>query len=426
MARGRRSSFRDKVSRNSQQQRSKTANYGHLLLPRGINIFKEVPGGRVSLDFLPYVVTDKRHPDRDEEVGIAVEDSLWYRRPYKLHRNIGADNVSIVCPTSFGGKCPICDWRAKMLAEGTKWDDKVVKSLRPSDRNLYYVVPKQAKDFEEKPHIWDISQFLFQKKLNDELAEDDNFNDFPDLESGLTLRIRFSEEEFEKNKFADTARIDFAARDYKYTEADIEKLPPLDDVLDVKTYRDIERIFLDEAIPEDAEKPSAAGHRSPDADDDDDDDNTDRRTELRAYDAGVKAARDGDAEDECPYTPSQRVLYAAWRKGWGEETERAARVKSERSSEHRREPEPEPEPETQRRRRSAEPEPAPSSRRKAKSEDDDDKAGRRAAPESEKSDNCPHGHRFGADNDLKKECDECKVWSACADAREAASKSRAA
>ena len=33
---------------------------------------------------------------------------------------------------------------------------------------------------------------------------------------------------------------------------------------------------------------------------------------------------------------------------------------------------------------------------------------------------CPHGHKFGIDTDEKAECDECKVWTACCDARDRA------
>ncbi len=51
------------------------------------------------------------HPDRDEEYGIAVPGSLWYKRPYWLHRGVGPENVSIVCPSSIGKKCPICEYR---------------------------------------------------------------------------------------------------------------------------------------------------------------------------------------------------------------------------------------------------------------------------------------------------------------------------
>jgi hypothetical protein len=148
------------------------------LLPRGVNIFKEEAGGRIALDFLPYIVEDSHHPDRDEEREIAIEGTLWYRRPYKLHRAIGVTNVSIICPLSIGRKCPICEHRAALLEKGAKWQDPEIKAMRPSDRNLYYVIPKGHTKFEEKPYLWDMSQFLFQEALNNELEENEEFGDF--------------------------------------------------------------------------------------------------------------------------------------------------------------------------------------------------------------------------------------------------------
>src|SRR5271167_1155673 len=93
-----RGSFRAKVVHNSQQQLRKESNYGHLKLPRGVNVFKEEAGGRINLDILPYFVTDKRHPDRDDDLDIARVGGLWYKRPYRLHRSIGVKDTSVVCP----------------------------------------------------------------------------------------------------------------------------------------------------------------------------------------------------------------------------------------------------------------------------------------------------------------------------------------
>jgi len=208
-------------------------------------MFREEPNTRVRLDFLPYRVTDPHHPDRDEELGIAVEGELWYKRPYKLHRNIGINNETIVCPTSVGKPCPICEYRARLLKEGSKWDDDAVRALRPSDRNLYVVVPLGHREYEEKPHVWDISQACFQKALNEELEEDEDRAVFPDLEEGYTLRIRFSEEKFGKNTFADTSRIDFIERDSVYSEDILEQVPNLDEVLTILPYKEIEAKLFD-------------------------------------------------------------------------------------------------------------------------------------------------------------------------------------
>ncbi len=240
----RKSKFAGKVANNAERQRNKASSYGYLALPRGVNIFKEEPGSRMLLDIMPYKVTDAKHPDRDDELEIATPESLWYKRPFKLHRSIGPNNDSVVCPNSIGKKCPICEHRAKLISDGADWDDETVKALRSSDRNLYVVIPKGHKKYDEKPHIWNISQFLFQSKLNDELGEDEDLGVFPDLEEGLTLRIRFSEETFGGNTYADTSRIDFEARDAAYSEEILKDIPALDDVIPIPNYASVERLFF--------------------------------------------------------------------------------------------------------------------------------------------------------------------------------------
>lgn len=235
------SKFRDAVVRNSKKQKSQGSQFGYLKLPKNINIFKESVG-RISLDILPYVVKDPRHPDRDEDLEIAVPGSLWYKRPFKIHRSIGPEETTVICPTSVGKKCPICDYAIKLKREGA--DPEELRALKPSRRNLYYVVPINHKEYDEKPHIWDISQYLFQDKLNEEITEDEDLAVFPDLEEGLTLRLRFSESHFGKNTFAEISRIDFVEREGSYDEEDIEKLPSLDDVLDIKSYDELESLFF--------------------------------------------------------------------------------------------------------------------------------------------------------------------------------------
>ena len=238
-------SFADKVRANIEKQKSQKSQYGYLKLLKGVNVFKEEPGSRVKLDILPYVVTDPNHPDRDDELGIAVPGALWYKRPFKLHRNIGYNNMPLVCPTSIGKRCPICEYKQRLLKEGKDWRDDSVKALKTYLRNLYIVVPLDNKNYEERPYVWDISDHLFQNKLSTELEENPEYANFPDLEDGYTLRIRFTEEQFGKNKFADTSRIDFEKREKKYDESILDKVPNLDEVLVVLPYEQIEAKFFD-------------------------------------------------------------------------------------------------------------------------------------------------------------------------------------
>jgi len=247
------SRFSGKVKANAQKTKQAGSQYGYLNLPQGVGIYSPEPGGKAWLDILPYEVTDKRHPDRDDELGIAIPGELWWKRPFKIHRNIGSENDAVVCLSSIGKKCPICEYRADQIKKGA--DKEETDALKTSARNLYVVIPKRSRKYEEKPHIWDISQFLFQNLLTEELEEDDNYDRFPDLEQGFTLRIRFDSQTIGNSKpFAEASRIDFEERKEQYNEDILDDIPDLDEVLNILSYSQLEAKFLEmdnEPEPED-------------------------------------------------------------------------------------------------------------------------------------------------------------------------------
>jgi len=250
MAKKKKSSFRGKVSKDSQRQKRAGSSYGYLQLPKGIPVYSPTPGAREKIDIIPYTVSFDKHPDRDDEYQIAQVGDLWYKRPFRTHRQVGADNETVVCLTSFGKKCPICEYRKKRAKEGADKDE--LKAYNSSQRNLYLVIPRGVKKREEEIHIFDMSQYLFQNLLNEELEEDEQYEVFPDLEEGLTLRVRWSEESFGGNKYAEANRIDFIERHTLIEEDLIEDIPDLDKVLIELPYKEMELKFFE--MDEDSEE----------------------------------------------------------------------------------------------------------------------------------------------------------------------------
>lgn len=371
------SKFRGTVSTNSQKQKIQGASYGHLRLPRGVNVFKEEPGGRAFLDIMPYRVTDSAHPDYDSQSGIAEVGGLWYKRPYKLHRSIGSQNDSLVCPTSVGKRCPICEHRAKRIKEGAPEDE--TKELKPSLRNLYCVIPLGMDKYQETYHIWDISQYLFQDMLNDEIGENQDFEVFPDLEEGLSLRLRFSEEALGKNKYAKISRIDFEEREEGYDEAILKELPLLDEVLIILSYKEVEAKFfeLDDDVDESISPRMQRASKSAPAVADDDDSKQRQRKTLKKPAAPVEEPPiEEEEEDDTPAPP--------------------------RAKTPRRAAEPEPEAKAPARKAPGKVAPAAPAPRKPKSED-----------------TCPFGHTFGDDCEQFDECDDCEKWDPCMSLKEA-------
>ena len=359
MAKKKRSAFAGKTTANAHKQRTQASKYGYLNLPKGVQMFKEDPDSRAKLDFLPYKVTSTNHPDRDDELGIATPDSLWYKKPFRIHRNVGVKNDSEVCLAFEGRKCPICEYRARRAKEGAEYAE--LKELNASLRNLYVVVPKDAKKYEEKPHIWDISQFLFQDMLNAELEEDEDYGVFPDLEEGLTLRIRFGSGQIGTGKpFAETSRIDFTERDGQYDESILDKVPNLDDILDVKSYAKLEALFLELDDPE--------------------------------IDESDKIIEEEEEVDEKP----------------------------KRKPEPKLEPDPDEKEEEERPKRKPKPKLKPDP---DEEEEEDEKPKRKPKSEPKKTkktadDRCPFGHHFGTDCEEYDDCNECDEWDDCMDAKE--------
>lgn len=390
----RKSKFRNKVAKNTHKQRTQGTSYGHLNLPKGINVFKEEPGGRAALDFLPYVVTDEYHMDRDTEDGIAVpgnpDTDLWYKKPYRLHRNIGSENKSVVCPTTWGKPCPICEYKATRLKDGAEYDE--VKELKPSLRNLYLVVPIGMKDYKEEPHIWDISQYLFQEKLNEELEENEEAGRFPDLEEGLTVRIRFSEQSFGKTKFAETSRIDFEEREEGgYREDILATLPSLDDCISCPSYEEVEAMFfeMDTVKEGDGQEPEPEETKP-----------------ARSFRRGNKTDKEvSEPESEESGTDIEDENVCAACGGTGVNS-RGGECRPCKGSGMRQIP--------------SEPEPSPASTPVRR------RAARKTEPEQKESkprarqirEDCPYAYKFGVDTDQHEECDECEKWDDCIEAKE--------
>jgi len=360
------SNFRGKVAGDAQRQQKAATSYGHLSLPRGVNVFSPEPGGRVKLDFLPYEVTDPKHSDRNPEAEVAMPGTLWYKHPYKLHRNVGVENDAAVCLSSIGKKCPICEYRAKQIKAGADRED--TDAIKPSLRNLYIVVPLDSKKHEEKPHIFDISQYNFQIMLNDELEEHEEYEVFPDIEEGLTLKIRFASKTIGKGQpFAQASRIDFLEREETYDESILEKVPNLDEVLIILSYDELHAKFFDMEDEEEGGKLSSA---------DDDEEEEEDEKPIRKKKTIPPKRQSHQEEEEEDDRPAKRKV----RKKEVEEEEEEEEEEDEK--------------------------PTRSSKRST------------SERSSGKKNKCPHGHKFGEDHEEYDECDDCKSWDGCLEEKE--------
>jgi len=418
-------SLRDRVRKNARESASKGVRY--ITAPEGVSFVKVESDGRMKFNILPYTVTSDHHPD-----GVEAGE-FWYKRPFLLHRNVGVENNSVVCPRSIGKKCPICEYQAKLYSEG-ETDKDTLKKLRPQDRVIYAVEIISGQK-EKGLHLLEISKYAFQSKLDGELndPEGDEFLGFADAEGGYLLSVRFKEESFNKISYAVAERIDFIARDEEPSKKVLKSVPQLDDCLNILSYNEIKKLFFEvgnDNDDDDEEKPKSRKAKAQ-VDDDDDNEKPARKSKQ------AEPEEDEPEEDEKPARKSKRAEPEEDEpeedepeEDEPEEDEKPAR-KSKRAEPEEDEPEEDEKP--ARKSKQAEPEedepeedekPSRKRGRPSKGDDAEMKRGKKPTDNDEKKPSarkpgegrCPYGHDWGdakSKKTLHDDCDDCPVWKSC-------------
>ena len=252
--------------------------------PEGVGFLRFQSDGIKRLDILPYVV--KEASDFADEGDWHFEKTFW------IHR-IGANGEAHVCPQkTIGKKCPICE-EVNRMKNDPEADEKLIASLFPKQRQIFYCVDHDEP--EKGAQIWDMSYFLFGKKLNARIRnsdEDDDYDTFFDPDDGMILKIGLEEKSFGSFSFYEVETIDFKKRKDSIDPELYEDLPDLSSLVKVEKYEKLKSIFfheededeeedeseedrLDSEFEEIVSKPSSAPEDEDEEDDDDDDDDDD-------------------------------------------------------------------------------------------------------------------------------------------------------
>lgn len=277
--------------------------------PEGVNFFKvDKPGIRL-IDIMPYVTKlDSKYADAGD---------LYYERTYWAHRSVGPNQEMVICPAKTLGKpCPICEHRAK-LSNDPNADEDMIAALAPKERQLFLV--RDLKDPDRGLQLWDVSFHLFGKLLDERIRscdddERDLWDGFANLDEGSTLRCSFTEETFAGRNFQKCAAIDLKPRKVQYDAADIEEHPCLDDLLVIRSYEELKKLFLqvDTAVDDDddeeeyaqAKRPATKKVRHP-VDDDEDEPPVKRKASAKATVPWDNEEGDEDEEDEEEAAPKK-------------------------------------------------------------------------------------------------------------------------
>ena len=405
--------FRNAMASNIKSRERKKKNFGYLNLPDNIQTLKlEENTRRIRLDFVPYIVTSDNHPDKDVDTGIATQGTEWWKFPFKVHSQVGVDNERVVCPTTIGQKCPICEHRIKLIKQGAHKD--TFKVFYPQERTLYVVIPIGDKKLEEVPHVWDMSDRLCWDAIVEAISLEEDAAGFPSLEGGLTAEGRVKWKAIsDKVSYPELTIVGFTERE-DYDASLLDEIPSLDNMLEILSYKAIEAKFLELDEEEDGG----------DLDDEDDEPVKAKITPVRRgrppkpvveEEEEEEEEEDDDAPPTAPIRKRKAITTPA-RRGRPPKP-----VVDEEEEDDEEEEEEEVKPTIKRGRK-----PAPKIVEEEEEDEEDDepvvpsvKRGRKPAPKAKSTKGtCPYGHRFGSDHDKTDDCDTCELWNECLDASE--------
>lgn len=335
--------------------------------------------GRNRINIIPYTIKTKNHPlVKKGEFEVGDKD---YVMDVFVHRGVGPSEASVLClKQTYGKPCPICEQSALLRKQG-KEDE--AGALKASRRVFYNVQDLKNPDTLK---VFEASHYLFEKELIDEARDDDEggFIDFADEETGKEIKFRCSKTSKGGFEFNEFKSFSFEDRDDNIPDELLESAISFDEIMNVPTYEEAEKILYGR-----------------------DDDEEDEQQE--------------DEEDEAPAKkkPAKKAVVED-----DDEEEQDADEDEEEEPAPKKKPAKKPAP-VEEDDDEEEDEPAPKPAKKAKApaveEDEDDESEEDEAPAkpAKKADckgdcgKCPFGHKFGVDTDNFDDCDDCDVWDKC-------------
>ncbi len=273
----------------------------------GIMDWKKVDGevqffspveGRNRINIIPYTIKSKNHPlVRKGEFEIGDKD---YVMDVFVHRGVGPSETSVLCiKNTYGKPCPICEQSALLRKQG-KEDE--AGALKPSRRVFYNVQDLKNPDVLK---VFEASHYLFEKELIDEARDDEEggFVDFADEESGKEIKFRCSKTSRGGFEFNEFKSFSFEDRDENIPDELLESAISFDEIMNVPTYEEAEKILYgrdeedDDEEDDDEEEVSAKkSSKKVVAKDEEDDD----EEEVSAKKSSKKVVAKDEEDDELP------------------------------------------------------------------------------------------------------------------------------
>ncbi len=231
-----------------------------LNLPEGVESWAPKEEGTVSLDVVPYETTVEKeiHPDGMET------GTIWYKSMIVIHRGVGPNNLSLVCPACRGLPCPIHEERNK-LAKNKSTDKKVLADL--NGRRMVLMNILHPKDRHKRAILcFSLANFWGSKNLPglkvDMEKGDESYLNFWDVKDGYTLHVRFTKSDYEGKDFFQASRFDFKKRKDMDEDRTLSKSVDLDTCPNILPYDKIKKLFFQGAEDSKSKSKSSKSHKS--------------------------------------------------------------------------------------------------------------------------------------------------------------------
>lgn len=312
--------------------------------------------GKNAINIIPYEIKSKNHPlVRSGSMEIG---DLDYVLDIWTHRFVGPSETNVLClKRTYGKACPICEESQKLFKAG-KEDE--AKSLKASRRVIYNI--EDVKKAPGKLQVFEASHYLFEQELIDEARSEEDgeetFVQFADIEDGAIVKFRANKSTKGGFDFTEYKSFSFEEREEAIDSDLLDAAISFDEFLIVPTYEQVQAILY--GVDEDG-------------DEDGDDEDAPKSSKKNSKKPALKDEDgDEDSDDEAPPArPPKKPTKPA-----------------------------------------------------TKDEDEDEDGDEESPKPSKKSKSsggkskCPHGYAYGEDVDEYDECEDCELWSKCADSSE--------
>jgi hypothetical protein len=282
-------SSRDR-KRQQRESREKATGSSYLDLSKyeDVEFFKPKKGTN-HIRIIPYEVS----VDNNEN---AEPGYLFWEREIGVVFNVGPEEVAVV-PTVAGSK-KLRKHLQELVREDIIDEDEAKKHY--TKRRLLYNVQDLDSDEPDKILLWDFSFHLFQKQLDAELDENEQYDAYVDLKEGYSIKVRFKEKKFGGNAYLEADRIDFEEAE-DLDDDIVDQCYDLDTIVKFTDADELMALIEDEGEPEGEEdEPEEKPKRSrrsrksskdeEDEPEDDDDGDSDEDEEPEEEDGGGESS----------------------------------------------------------------------------------------------------------------------------------------